>query len=768
MKSMAWKFIVITTAIFLFCSYAFADGPSAWLNLNYTETKQYEDGERTQTTDSLFQNYYFRFNKSVTPMISYQLYLRANLNNSHTTDAEGDTTDTYQRAIEPALDLLLHGPVYKLDIGTRRLEQWSTANLQDSGRRTTEFYYSRLHITPYELPSASLEFNREKVYDYLSPRDTDITTNRYRGSSWYDLLYKGFKLSYTLTYTHDETKTPLDTISKTIRDDFNALYSIGYSTSFWGNSLATSLGYQGNYVRNRNEQHATETGDVPFERASAFGMYGLGTQIEPEIDELISVISLNDDILDVPASSSSGTINIGQNGSRFHNIGIQLFSSERPVDTLYIYVNRDVTSDMNLININNWRIYRSDFNQPNTWTEVSIQSVTVSVFSTVNNVYRYEIRFITPQNGLFFRAINMDTASVNDVLVTEIEAFGTDFIPRSGKIIDTSTFFTHGINFNLNARPLRVLTVSLNYFLNRTDQNPDSELDSISGAFKSIFTKTIDENGPDLRSNITRSYGVSTIWLTHRLLTTTARYQRNESFDNMDETDLKTDTYSLTLNSTPLPTLDTNLSFIRTYSYSFGEKQSIGNLYLLTIGSRLHRDVNIITDIGYTKTKMYAIEDISDTTGETEDTDTSTRYIRGMLDARLTNKLSANLTYGLTTISGESSSDSTDGNFIVTYRPGRFISFSANLRFMDTDGDTTISEGILFDWLFLPTLRINANYQHSREEPGPRTTHLVNGYFLWYITKFLDFQFTYSYSREEEDIDKDTYTFGGNLTCRFW
>jgi hypothetical protein len=149
----------------------FAEGPSAWFNVNYTDTKQFEDGEKTQASDNLYQNYYFRLDKSVTPLISYQLYLRSTLQNSHNTDSEGETINTYQRAIEPAIDLFLRNPIYGFDAGYRRLEKWSTANLTDDSRETTDFYYSRLNITPRALPSFSFQFDRQNEYDHLPSQD---------------------------------------------------------------------------------------------------------------------------------------------------------------------------------------------------------------------------------------------------------------------------------------------------------------------------------------------------------------------------------------------------------------------------------------------------------------------------------------------------------------------------------------------------------------------------------------------------------------------
>jgi hypothetical protein len=764
------------------CSSAFAEGPSGWLNLNYSNTEQFEDGKKTGTSDSLFQNYYLRLDKSITPALSYQIYLRTSLTNSNATDSQGNTTATYQRAIEPAVDISLQNPMYGLNVGYRRLEQWSTAHIREDSRKTNEFYYSRFNLTPYELPSLSLQFDRQKTYDHLSLKNTDSAVTTYTGSSAYTLPYKDLKLSYNLTYAHNINETPKSITSKSINDSFNGSYNFNYNKSLWSGKVNVSAGYQGNYVWTKSEQFATQTGSVTFKRTLSLGLYGLGTQLQQTVDALVSTFTLSDNIYNTPATTSAGTINIGQNGNKFHNIGIQLFSSEKPVDTLIIYVqnaNKNITSDTILTNPGNWKVFRSDFNLPLTWTEITIQTVTESAFvdpiyNPDNNLFRYEIKFSTPQNGLYFGAINMDNASISDILVTEIEAFGTDVIPQSGKLTDKSTFFTQGVNLNASLRPINSLTFSFNYFINRSDQNPKSVLDSIGGIFTNIFSKSTAGQEEKLRSNITRNYGASSTWLAHRLLTTILRFQRSEAFDNKNETDISSNTYSLAFSSSPLPTLDTNLSLIRTYSYSFDMKQNMSDLYLLSIGSKLYRDVNMITDIGYTQSKIYPVSlqpSAADGTqpAATSATESSTRYIRGTLDARLTTKLSGNLTYGLSrTSGGGTSSSSKDGGAALTYRPGQFINFSGTFRISDADGNKSTTEGFLVDWLPLPVIRLNLNYQHSSTEPESATTDSLGGYAMWYITKFIDAQITYTYTRNVSEKKTETYSLGGNLTCRFW
>jgi len=742
--------------------------------LDYNDSTLYEDGEKANESDRFFQSYYFQFDKMVTPLISYQLYLRGSLTDSHFTnftDSEEILTKSYERSLEPAINVQFRNPMYGLNLGYRRLENWSTARISNESRSTRDLYYARFDLTPTDFPFLALQFDREDAYDHLSERETERKDTKYLASSWYDYEYKGLKASYNVTFSRSEEDTPLTgDITEKLQNNFTGSYDINYNTSLWRNIINFSAGYQGNYNWNEAKLFSTKTGPVPFKRTPSLGMYGLGTTIEPEVDTLSTVPTLSDEIYDIPATTITGTINLGSNGERFNNIGIQLFSSDQSVDALYIYVNEDVSLDTVLSNPNNWRVYASNFNLEGTWTEVAIQSVTITEYFDEDipelvDVYRYEIRFTTPQNNLYFNAINLETILMHDVFVTEIEAYGTENIPETGELYQKSVFFSQGVNFNANIRPLESLMFSFNYNLNRADQNPISFADSVGGVFKNIFSKSLTNHDEDLITNVTRSYGATATWLTTKILTTTLLAQRSESFDNKETTDYRADTYSLGFYATPLQTLTANLTLTRTYSYTFDEKQAMSDLYLVTFNAKLYKNLNMVTDIGYTKSNNYQVEFEPSST----DTESSTKYINGTIEALLTPELSTNLRFGVARTSSDDISTATnDGGLVVTYRPGRFISFTGAFTISDADGDVSTREGIQMDWLFLPTIRFNALYEHSNSEPGSGKSDLVGGYVIWYITKFMNLQVTSRYSRIVENTKMETYTFGANLTCRFW
>ncbi len=756
MRKILWKIIGLALLSACFGSPVFAEGLRGWADINNRTTKQFEDDEQISANRTFYRNFYLRLDKSITPMLSYQLYFRTGLLDSDLTDPAGVTTTSYRRSVEPAMDLFLRNSIYDLSAGYRRQEQWSTAHLRDDSRETSEYYYSRLNIKPLELPSLSLQLDKKRDFSRIFVNEADKTRtvySGYSGSSIYQYSFRDVNVSYNLTYRHIVDETPTSILAKSVGDNFNGLYRIAYSRSFQEGRTRVSATYQGNYVRNKRHQFVTRTGNVPFERTPFRGLYAIDTTvpIDPEVDILNDKPSL----IDKDYQTSTG-INIGSNGQEYNNIGVDILTSpDKSVDWIYIYVDKDVSADISLITPGNWKAYQSNFNQPGTWSEITIQNVSVST-DLSSNIYRYEIMFSSAQSARYFKVINMARSGLSDVMVTEIEAYGLEVVPESGEISDVTRVFTQGLNLRVNLMPAKSLSLIFNYFIDRTDQNTVSLMDSVSGIFVNMFSKsTPGEEG--LISNITRTYGVTSAWLTHRLLTTTFRFQRNEAFDNNDKADISSNIYSLSFNSVPLPTVDTTLSLIRSDRFSFGEKQSLNNSLLLSIGSRLYRDVNMITDMGYTDSKSY-----------TAGSHLTSRFIRGSLDAFLTRKLTGNLIYGFNRQSSDSaSSDSKEGGAIITYRPGRFINLSGSFRVSDIDGNTSTSEGVLIDWLPVPVLKVNLNYQHARSEPDSSTDNSLSGYGLWYITKFIDLRFTYNYTQSVREKKTETYTVGANLNCRF-
>jgi len=743
----------LTLLVFIICvSVSYAEGLGGLASLHYSSVKVEEDGQKQSTSKTLNQNLHLNYNKAVTRNISYQLYLRANILDLEVADAADNVTNTDRRALEPSIDFYLRNPIYSLSAGYRRQEEWSSSRLTDESRETTELYYSRLSFIPKNLPSLSLDYDRQENFDYLTPKNKDRTIDEYSISSAYTLPPGDIRARYHLNFTHSIDKNPSEITNKIISDDFNVNYNVDYSGSFWHSRANYTVSYRGNYTRDDNKQFVSQTGSFLFRRSAIGGFNARGSAAKPDVDFLPSEVSLIDDDFNTSTGIDISDLITGQ----FQNLGIRV-SGIKPVDTIYVYVNQNVTGDV-LDNFSNWKAYSSDvnINVPGTWTELTIQSVNVKSHDIPNSIYRFEIKLSAEETASYFKVINMQIASTANVSVTEIEAYGTDLI-LSTETTDKSISYNQGLDFRTNARLYENVTLSLHYRLDRSDRNPDSVLSSIGGIFKNMFSDEVSGDDANFRSTITRDYGATAIWEAHRLLTTSLRIQRSENFDDLKTTDFSSNSYNLSFNSAPLLTLDATLSLLRYDTYRFDNKENETNSVLLSVGSRLHRDVNMVTDAAYTKSEALS----ANTTSESYQLD-------GSIDANITRKLSGSINYGLLhTISGGSSSDSKNALLIFSYRPGRFINLSSNFRVLDSDGIVTTSEGFLADWIPLPALRLNLNYLHTNSDASPSRSDTFSSYLVWYIAKSADLRFTYNYTEKVDSSRTNSYGYNTFLNYRF-
>jgi hypothetical protein len=737
--------LIVFTVVLFSATHSFSQGLSGHVNLIHNFREGLEDGEKTSDTSKTAQNLTLDFSKPITNALSYQFYLRESISDEETTDTRENMLTTKKRSLEPSMDIYLRNPMYNWSSGYRRQEEWSTARLTNEGRETSVFYYSRFNLMPKALPSLSLDFDRKEEFNYLDPMTLDKSNDDYSASSTYSLPSENVKFRYYMNYNHNVAKDEIGITEKTIDDSFNTNYSTGYSGFIWNRAVSYTVGYRGNYSRNKRRQFVTQTGSFLNERTQLGGFYIQNINDQVALNSLGSLID-NDVITSAGINLNTGTD---------HQIGIAV-SSSRTVDRLYIYVDRDVSADTNLNAGSNWSILRSNFNQLNTWSSVSISSVVKIITDAANNTFRYEIEFTSPQNASFFKAVNTAASSILSVQATEIEAYGTDPLTTDElKSVDTS--FTQGINLHAGIKPSENITIALTYSLDRTDQNPLSLSRSVGGVFQNLFDNTISGEKSNFRSQITRNYGITTIWQTHELLTTTSSYQKNENFDNMDQNDFTSNTYRIAFNYYPIPTLDSTLSVIRNESFSFGEKSNSNDSVLLSAGAELYKDLHLTTDIVYTKARSLP-----------EDSAVTSNLVNVSLDARITKKISSTLTYNYNRQLTESAApDFQESLLILNYRPGRFINLTGTVRYSDADGDVTISEGIAADWLPLPALRLNFNYDHTDSEPDPARNDSFNGLLIWYLTKFADLRFTFTYTQVVEATKTESYNYNTSLNARF-
>ena len=199
---------------------AFSETLSGWGNITNSTSETVIDGEDTLSSSRFTRNFSLNLSKPVTPIVAYSFNLRTSLSDLEVSDYLDDTiTTTYDRRVEPTLELLVRNNMYDLNTGYRRQEQWSTAHYSDSSRLTTEFYYSRLSLMPNKLPSISLDLERIKTFDHLTEYKVNDSTNSYSLASSYRLPSKDLRLGYNIVFSRDVNRTPLSIRVKSVQVD---------------------------------------------------------------------------------------------------------------------------------------------------------------------------------------------------------------------------------------------------------------------------------------------------------------------------------------------------------------------------------------------------------------------------------------------------------------------------------------------------------------------------------------------------------------------
>ncbi|MBI4843219.1 MAG: hypothetical protein HY809_02700 [Nitrospirae bacterium] len=709
-------------------------------SIDYTSFQE-DRGDASITQNDTQKRLNFYFTKPITSLLSYQLTLRAEISDSDSSDSQGADYTSLKEVYEPGIDFSLKNVMYEFDSGFHhRDELYSNSGQAYDNKRITDFFYSRFAVSPLNLPTFSAELSRIKESDNIM---LDRQNSIYFLRSSYELPSPELDFRANLNYSHAEEENPGKILYKNVSDAYSGDYQLSDSRIFLSGKIILNGSYRGNFSSADSTSYSSDTGYVLFERTKLGGLHAKGTALNPDVDSLPSETALADDNYILSTS-----INLSISGSdEYHNIGIWV-PSDDSVEKLYIYVNKDVTGDFSLKSISNWKVYKSDFNLAGTWLPVTISSVSVSLFDLANTIYRYEIEFSAPHNARYFKAVNMDVSDISNVAVTEIEAYGSELIPDSGILTSSSNALGQRLDFLSVFQPLSKFRFSFNYSIDKSDQNPSSVFSSITSLFTSIFSKSrSEEDQSDSSSTINKGLALNANWLTHKFLTTNFRFQRNESYDNAFKTDRAATTYELSFNSSPIETLNASFSMVRGDSYQFEVKESTYDSAILSLGTRLYRDLNMVTDIGYSRSDSVS------------GGDSTSRYISGSIDSVFTDKLEGSLSYNINwKSSGESEVQSKSSSAKITYRPGRFVNLSCDFNYSSNDAGSAMSEIITAEWRPVPVLQLNANYQHSSTSSASITKDVFSGNGTWHIKKFLHAQLSFLYEKEGESTEQNVST----------
>jgi hypothetical protein len=724
-----------------------------YLNLNYNYFQSYVDDKKTSESLIFNRNFYLGYDSMLTNFIGYRIFIRTNWLDSRITDASDNVNKNYRREIEPTLDIYFRNPIYYSGFNYRRLDTWSTANLSNKGRLTSENIYFFINFNPKDFPTLNFNYNRQSNYDYLSEHKINNIFSRYSFYSQYSTtLLKKVLFNYNISYSHGDNRDKVSLITRNKLDKIYSNINLNYNQKIT-EYIDLNTYYFNSIAWNKNQVYSKEESNMTLKRSTSHGFYSIdSTYNETTYLEKMQLLNSLIDGLYNPIDELNLSL------SSYLNIGVDLsFIYPTTVSIIRIYVNNNLDSEINLLNPYNWAVLYAMENPttdglifPVAWFEVPIINVTKGVDSFGNNYFEIKIADVTPK---YIKVVNKTAANTSNLKVTEMEVYGVEPVKKGWSDVEGSNY-NHRFGVNLNYKLSSRVLLNIYYSVDKTELNPSSISTSFNQFFKNILSNKLERGEKDYRANLSRGFGVSSTILFKPNLTSTIKFQRTKSLDNQNATDNMLDTYTFTINYIPLSTLVVNLSAIRSELESFGNHTLTSDSVFLSINARLLNNLSSITESGYLRSLIYQPK-----------SENKSFYFRERIDSYLTKSLYFSILIDLNKYFEPHDELTKSLSFSLNYRPGRLFTISSLINYADTRDGSTYSQGLILDWAPVPVLRLNLGWDRSKQVLT-RTNNL-RGYVMWQISRYMNLHLGVNYSRATNSQTTENYYFTSTLTWNF-
>ena len=685
-------------------------GGSANLAYCSSETKT---GEEEESSWGFTQTYNLQATKEFTSKINLAANLGINLN---------ETNDTKTTLLTPDIRLNLRNEYFDADTGYRITEKGLDilTMVSDEDRLTTESWNANFSTKSEKYPKVRLRYNEDMNYDYLSVRETDTKTTNFSGSADYAFRFLNFNYDYKNDISDNyvtECTTETDTHDG----------RINFRKSFWKNKIATSGSYS---ITNRKTETKTGGQDVEVaeKKSPSAGLYA-----DDPPDPLNVTLTSHDSLIDGDKTTSTG-IEIGLSADIDQNMGLNLiFATE--VSKIYVYT---TTPDINFNDgFYTWAVYASSDNI--TWRPI------YATFDYVADQKRFEISF-TKTTARYFKVVN--TANDDRALeATEIEAYSLTI--QAAYTTDTQESTTQSAQANLRYKPTDWLS-----FMYDFTQNQQKET-----------TQDQQEAEPDQEKTRRQTHNATgrVERQLHKYLTASAQYQKRFEYDSEADVENKTtDTYLMQFLSSPLTTLDTDLSLNHTVSKEGGETQSKSSSALLHIAAMLREGADLDVDANITRSENAVSQ-----------SETTTNSINSNLRLELTRMLTAEIEYGMNwteTQQSESGSDTTgqtsNARTTFNWRPSHDFYFrgSYGIARDEQSGEETIQQQYNMSWLMTEKMQLGMGYNLDKNGTVSST---YSSDLSWNLSRMFTLRFNYGWIRKKADTTTETQTVSANLSASF-
>lgn len=700
---------LVIAAVFVDEAYA-EDDIHGSANLSYVS--------RDTETDGVKENEW-RFNQAyklgVSKDFSSKVGFNADLDVNVTESNEEKTT-----RVAPDVRLNVKNEYFDANTGYRLNERGLDVltMVSDEDRRTTESWNANMTTKSEQYPKVRLRYNQDKDYDHLAVRETDTENSNFAGSA--DYSFRFFDFYYE--YRNDQSD---DYVEESSQETDTHEGRVSFRKSFLDNRLTTSGSYS---ITDRNTETRTGGQDVTvdeIQRANA-GLWARDNRVTP--DPTTILLNPTPSLVDGNKATSAGIdIGITTDEDR-QNIGVE-FDSPKDVEKIYLYTEEPGTffDETQFV----WAVYTADTNTGGggEWTQITASAT--DVYDDDEN--RFEISF-TKTNARYFKVVNAGNDG-NALEVTEIEAYDVKTFQAFTTTTDERVLETY--QANLGYKPWDWLY--LTYDFTKDDQDKKTEGEK---------TRRDTHN---LSGRVDRDI--------NKYLSAWAQYRRRWSFDSETE-DTTTDTYLVHFLSSPLDTLDTDLSFNHTVTQEESETQSRTSSALLQITAKLREGADLDVDGNIVRSKNL-----------TSDTETTTKSIDSNLRLALTKMLTAELEYNRNWTDTEQPGNETNeetslGKTTLYWRPSQGFYLRGSYGFIKDEktGDETTQQQYNMNWLVTEKMQLDMGYTVDKNDSDTQT---YTSNLSWNFSRALTLRFGYDWSRQEADQITTTQTFTTDLSARF-
>jgi hypothetical protein len=666
-------------------------------HLTHTSTDTETGGEKTSSWQ-FTQVYNLGVSKALTPKVGFTADLDVNVTESN----EEKTT-----RLSPDLRLDVTNEYFDANTGYRINERGLDilTMVSDEDRYTTESWNANISTKSEKYPKVRLRYNEDRDYDHLSVHETDSKTTNFSGSADYTFQFLNFNYEYRENTTDNY-------VDESIQETDTHEGRVNFRKSFLDNKITSSGSYS---ITNRKTQTETQGEQVRIENMETphNGLFNNSTPAS-------GTLSIDDSVI-----NGTANINVGS-GNTDRNIGVDLrYQTEiEEVRLLTEPVSSIVTVVANI-----WEIYSSPDNI--TWNPIT--SSTSFDYSTTEN--RFEISFVKT-TARYFKVVNTSTANAtNDVYIKKIEAYSyTTYKPFTTTETERTT---ETIQASLGYKPTDWLSFTYDFTQDDQKTEPDDQ-------------KTTRDTH-NVSGRVEREL--------HKYLTAWAQYRRRWENDS-EADDTTTDTYLLHFLSSPLETLDTDLSFNHTVSKEESETRSRSSSGLFQITAKLREGADLDVDANITRTENLASQ-----------SETTTKSLDSNLRLELTRMLTAEIEYNWNWTDTEQPSGDTTGRTsyaktTLYWRPSHEFYFrgSYSIDRNEISGEETTQQQYNMSWLMTEKMQLDMGYTVDKNDTDSLTYYSD---LSWNLSRVLTLRFGYDWSRQETSTTTETQTITSDLSARF-